>query len=363
MPVSELTHPSIRLGDREISLESGPYIIAEIGVNHAGDRDLAEQMVRDAAKAGAHGVKFQSYKAGKLASKHSPAYWDLNSEPTTSQYALFSKFDAFEEEDYQYLAGVAGECHVDFLSTPFDKESAAYLNGMMPFYKIASADLTNVPLLRQVAGFGKPVVLSTGASTLGETDAAVSILREAGCTDISLLHCVLNYPTPNDRAHLAMIGSLRRSFPELVIGYSDHTLPDDAMTTLTTAYLLGARVIEKHYTHDKTLPGNDHYHAMDKDDLAVFVERIRLIRELLGDSSHKQPLETEGISRKNARRSIVMDVDAKAGTVLTESMLTYKRPGHGVSPIHWDEVIGRVLARNVESDHILQWEDLAPAMD
>jgi len=360
MSFSDRAVPSITLGDHDISLETGPYIIAEIGVNHAGDRDLAEQMVRDASAAGAHGVKFQSYKAGKLASKHSPAYWDLNSEPTASQYALFSKFDSFEERDYRYLAEVARECKVDFLSTPFDKESAAYLEPLMPFYKIASADLTNVPLLRQVAGIGKPIVLSTGASTLGETDMAVAILREAGCREISLLHCVLNYPTPNERAHLDMIGSLRRAFPDLVIGYSDHTLPDDAMTSLTTAYLLGARVIEKHFTYDKTLPGNDHYHAMDKHDLAVFVEQIAAIRELQGGQYHKQPLETEAISRKNARRSIVMDVEAVAGTILTEEMLTYKRPGHGISPIHWDEVIGRVLGRDVESDHILQWEDLVP---
>jgi N-acetylneuraminate synthase len=228
----------------------------------------------------------------------------------------------------------------------------------MTFFKIASADLTNTPLLRQVAETGKPVVLSTGASTSDEIRGAVETLRIAGCSELSLLHCVLNYPTADENAHLGMITGLRRDYPEVVIGYSDHTVPDDSMTALLTAYLLGARVIEKHFTHDKTLPGNDHYHAMDVGDLRTFVRNVGRVHVMIGSGSEKEPVETEEISRLNARRSIVLDADVHAGEVLSENVLTYKRPGTGVSPVHWDAVIGRRAARDLEKDHVLQWADL-----
>jgi sialic acid synthase SpsE len=143
-----------------------------------------------------------------------------------------------------------------------------------------------------------------------------------------------------------------------VIGYSDHTVPDDAMTALTASYVLGARVIEKHFTHDKTLPGNDHYHAMDVDDLRRFVLNVSRIDAMIGSDEEKEPIESEEISRLNARRSIVLDADVRAGDVLDERMLTYKRPGTGVSPVHWDAVIGRKVVRDLERDHVLQWEDL-----
>ena len=229
----------------------------------------------------------------------------------------------------------------------------------MPFHKIASADLTNVPLLRQVAGKGKPVLLSTGASTLGEIDMAVETLRQAGCKDLVLLHCILNYPCPNGNAHLNMLDGLARAYPEIILGYSDHTLPDERMLVLSAAWLKGAVVLEKHFTHDKTLPGNDHYHAMDVHDLKKFVENVALLEEVLGTESHKAPLAAEAPAREHARRSIVIDRDLPAGHVIAETDITYKRPAHGVSPIHWDEVIGRKTARALEEDHVLQWSDLA----
>jgi N-acetylneuraminate synthase len=232
------------------------------------------------------------------------------------------------------------------------------LEPLMPFFKIASADLTNTPLLRQVAATGKPVILSTGASTADEVRAAVKTLRAAGCTELSLLHCVLNYPTADENAHLGMITALRNEFPGVLIGYSDHTVPDETMTSITAAYLLGARIIEKHFTHDKSLPGNDHYHAMDVHDLRKFIGNVERLHTMLGSSSSIEAIETEEISRLKARRSIVLDADVKKGTVIRESMLTYKRPGTGVSAVHWDEVIGRTVARDLERDHVLQWEDL-----
>ena len=155
-----------------------------------------------------------------------------------------------------------------------------------------------------------------------------------------------------------MIEGLKRVYPQNIIGYSDHTLPDDAMTSLISAWLLGALVLEKHFTHDKTLPGNDHYHAMDQSDLERFWELADRIHTLLGHSSHKKPIPEEAISRINARRSIVLTRDVSAGQVLTEGDLTYKRPGTGISPIHWDEVVGSKSSGDLEDDHILQWSDL-----
>ena len=304
---------SIRLGSREITPSSAPYVIAEIGVNHEGSLDQAKRLIDLAKEGGADAAKFQSYKAGTLASKHSPSYWDTNKEETRSQYELFKKYDNFGADEYIKLAEHCRQTGIDFLSTPFDDVAIEFLYPLMPFFKIASADLTNIPFLRKVAHKRKPVVLSTGASTLGEIDIAVETLAQAGCNDLALLHCILNYPTDNANAHLRMIEGLARAYPNHIIGYSDHTLPDDVMTPLVTAHLLGAVILEKHFTHDKTLPGNDHYHAMDVTDLARFVEMARRVHGLLGESDHKEPIATEAISRRNARRSIVLMKDVPAG--------------------------------------------------
>jgi N-acetylneuraminate synthase len=320
--------------------------------------ELARELIRQAKSGGAHAAKFQSYKAETLASRNSPAYWDLSKEVTTSQFELFKKFDTFGPNEYCELAAYCRDLGIDFLSTPFDDDAVEFLDPLMDYYKIASADLTNIPFLRKIGAKEKPVVLSTGASTLGEIDIALSTLKSVGCMDVVLLHCVLNYPTENSNAYLEMIAGLNRSYPDLIIGYSDHTLPDEFMTPCVSAWLLGALVLEKHFTHDKTLPGNDHYHAMNEEDCKRLVAQTKAIAELRGPLKHKCPITAEKISRKNARRSIILARDASAGTPLNEEMLTYKRPGTGISPLHWDEVIGRKLAKNLEEDHVIQWSDL-----
>lgn len=350
--------PELTLGSITVHEQTSPYVIAEIGVNHEGSLELAKKLILQAKHGGAHAAKFQSYKAGTLASKQSPSYWDLNQEPTTSQYQLFKKYDSFGVDEYNALAEYCNSIGIDFLSTPFDDEAIEYLNPLMPFFKVASADLTNTPFLRKIAACGKPVVLSTGASTLGEIDEAIHTLTSAGCKEVALLHCILNYPTDNENAHLNMIVGLRRAYPSLIIGYSDHTFPDPGMQSLTTAYLLGARIIEKHFTHDKTLQGNDHYHAMDQEDLEQFIRNVQQLRVLLGNTSIKMPSPTEAPARRNARRSIVLAQDVRANTELSEEMLTYKRPGTGISPLHWDAVIGQVVNHELKEDHILQWHDL-----
>ncbi|TDK64135.1 acetylneuraminic acid synthetase [Bacillus salipaludis] len=333
------------------------YLIAEAGVNHGGNIEVAKEMIREAAKAGADAIKFQTYKAGKLASKNSPAYWDQTKEKSNSQYELFKKYDSFWIEEYQILSEYCKEFNIDFMSTPFDSESADFLNELMPAFKIASADLTNHPFLRQIAKYGKPIILSTGASTLGEIDEAIHIIESEGNSQIALLHCVLSYPTKDKDAHLNMITHLKNVYPQYIIGYSDHTVPDKSIMTLNVATFLGAKIIEKHFTLDKTLEGNDHYHAMDPADIKIFKNNLKIYKEVLGQT-YKEPLEAEKEAIKYARRSLVANTTIQKGTLITEEMLTWKRPGIGISPKDIDKVIGRNARVDIHEDEILMWDML-----
>jgi sialic acid synthase SpsE len=331
-----------------------PYLIAEIGVNHEGNMGLAKRLIDEALEGGADAVKFQSYKAETIASKNSPSYWDTSKESTDSQYDFFKKYDKFWKKEFEALAAYCEESGIEFLSTPFDFESATFLNDMMDAFKISSSDITNHPFIEHIAGFGKPILLSTGASHLWEISEAVDVIEKARVS-YSLMHCILNYPTEDENANLGMIQDLREKFSHTVIGYSDHTLPLNRMETLVTAYLLGARIIEKHFTHDKGLPGNDHYHAMDKEDVKVFRQRMELILKLVGQS-RKHPLESEEIARLNARRSIVMARRVRRGQRIKREDVTFKRPAHGISPRNLADVIGKSAARDLEEDEILKWD-------
>lgn len=355
-----MTAAGIRLGSRVVDADSDPYVIAEIGVNHGGSLELAKRLVELAKEGGADAAKFQTYKAETLASRHSPAYWDTTKEPTLSQFELFKKYDAFGADEYRALAEHCARVGIDFVSTPFDDDAVDLLAPLVPFFKVASADLTNTPLLRRVAGTGKPIVLSVGASTTEEIDQALATLGRAGASDVALLHCILNYPTSDENANLRMIGDLANRYPQCVPGYSDHTVPKDGLPSLVAAWLLGAVILEKHFTHDTSLQGNDHYHAMTSDHLRGFRREVSRIRPLLG-SRRKHPLASEEIARMNARRSIVVTRDVPAGHALSETDITYKRPGTGIGPLSWDDVIGRTTRRALAADDVLQWSDLNEA--
>ena len=340
-----------------------PYLIAEVGVNfydtakamNITPLEAAMLYIDEAKKAGADAVKFQSYKADTIVSKNSPAYWDLSKEPTTTQHALFTKHDGFNKEDYEALCDHAHEVGIDFMSTPFDYASADYLNDMCDIYKISSSDLSNLPFIKHIAEKGKPIYLSTGAAYISEIEEAVRVIKEAGCPELCLLHCVLSYPTANEDANLNVIQTLGEIFPDCIIGYSDHTAPDETMTILSTAYLLGADVIEKHFTLDKTLKGNDHYHAMDPVDCRKAVENFKLIDTVLG-SHEKTVLPCELVPRREARRSLVLTRDMKAGEVITETDVMPKRPGTGISPKYIDIVLGRKVNQDLKEDTVLTWE-------
>lgn len=353
---------SSRIFDR---LKDGKFVlIAEIGVNYydiakkeqISNMEAAKRMMLAAGEAGVHAVKFQTYKAGTLAAKDSPYYWDITEEPTRSQYELFRKFDSFGYEEYKELKQYADEIDVEFLSTAFDFESADYLDELMEVYKISSSDLSNLPFIEHQAKKNKPVLLSVGASELSEVEAAVDAIRKHNDREIVLLHCVLEYPTPVQDANLNKITSLVREFPDLYVGYSDHTKPTENCDVIKTAYNLGALCVEKHFTLDKTLKGNDHYHAMAPEDAKRILDGIAYLDMIRGCGEIKC-LETEATARKNARRSIVSAADIPADAVVTADMLTFKRPGTGISPARIEELIGKTAIHTILEDTILQ-EDM-----
>lgn len=330
-----------------------PYIIAEVGVNHEGSIDLAKRLIDEAKEGGADAVKFQTYKAEKLAAKNSPAYWDITKEPTTSQFELFKKHDSFWKEEMFLLKDYCSSMDIEFMSTPFDIESATFLNEVMDVFKISSSDITNKPFIEYISQFKKPIILSTGASNLDEINNAVEWIYESN-DNLALLHCILNYPTLDENANIGMIWDISNRFQELIIGYSDHTLPNN-MKVCEIATLMGARIIEKHFTHDKTLPGNDHYHAMDINDLKHFKSLMKKNIEILGEFQ-KKSLDSEIKSRENARRSLVANRFIAAGEIIKAEDLTFKRPASGISPEYIQSVINRTAKIDIHEDDILTHE-------
>lgn len=338
-------------------------LIAEIGVNYYDiarkegitPLEAAKLMILKAKNAGIHAVKFQTYKAETLAAKESPSYWDTSEETETSQYSLFKKFDSFGKKEYQALYQYSESLGIEFLSTAFDVESADYLNEMMNVYKISSSDLNNLPFVAYQAKKNKPILLSVGASEEAEIKKTVELIREYNQQPISLLHCVLEYPTPYEHANLNKIISLKKAFPDCYIGYSDHTKPEQNFDVLKTAYNLGAQVIEKHFTLDKTLTGNDHYHAMDEQDAAEIIAAINYLERIRGNYEIAC-LESERIARVNARRSLVSNCNISKGTVITEAMITFKRPASGIGADAYDRLIGTTANVDIAEDTVLQWE-------
>jgi sialic acid synthase SpsE len=329
-----------------------PFIIAEIGVNHEGSLALAKRQILEAKEGGAHAVKFQSYKAGKIAVKNSPAYWDQSKESTPTQFELFKKFDSFGKAEFNELYQFSCKNDIEFLSTPFDIDSADYLCDLMDVFKISSSDITNKPFIEHLCDYGKPILMSTGASTLEEISRAVNWITAKG-VPLSLMHCVLNYPTLPQNANLHAITTLRSKFPNMVIGYSDHTVPDSDMLCLRIAHHLGALIIEKHFTHDKTLLGNDHYHSMDTMDLQGYTHSLKREIEFLGDGK-LEDLSNQADAILNARRSLVLTKSKLAGEVIQREDLTWKRPASGIPPFEIENLIGKTMAVDLEEDSVLQ---------
>ena len=341
------------------------YIIAEIGVNHydiakkysISILDAAKLCVKEAQMNGAHAAKFQTYSAEKLASKVSPGYWDFKEESTKTQYDLFKKFDMFTKEDWIKLSKYCDDIGIDFMSTAFDLDAIDTLVGLQHYWKISSSDITNYPLIEKISKQGGKILLSTGASNMEDIRNAVNVISKFN-NDIVIMHCILNYPTENENANLNMISDIKDNFPSYEIGYSDHTRPDKNMLITTSAYLLGATYIEKHFTLDKTIPGNDHYHSMDSNDLKMLRENFNLVEQILGNKN-KKCLDSEVKSQNNARRSLYTSENMKSGDILSDSKLICKRPFNGgICSSKFKEFMGKKINKDLNEDHQIKYDDI-----
>lgn len=344
-----------RIDTSLIGADGGCYVIAEAGVNHNGDVSLALDLVDRAAEAGANAVKFQTFKANKLVTRGAPKarYQNEITDSSESQYDMIEKLELSENE-YDTIIKRCGEKGITFLSTPFDRESADFLEGLgVPAYKISSGDLNNGPLLAYIARKGKPVILSTGMSTIHEVEEATQLLERSGCTHIALLHCVSSYPAPADQVNLRAIETLRERF-EYPVGYSDHTV---GIEIPLAAAALGAVIIEKHFTLDRSLPGPDHRASLEPGELAAMVSGIRIVEAALGDGV-KQPVPAEKDVMEVARRSVVASRAISKGSVICEDDLSILRPGTGINPMQIDRVIGRTAARDIPAGELIMWDML-----
>ncbi|MBU9723460.1 MULTISPECIES: N-acetylneuraminate synthase [Bacillaceae] len=328
----------------------GVYIIAEAGGNHNGNFDLALRLIDEAVNAGADCVKFQTFITDEVVSKSAKkaSYQKETTNEEESQYDMVKKLE-LSYSQYRELQEYCNKKGIVFLSTPFDIKSISLLQELdLPFWKIPSGEITNLPYLLEIAKTGKDVVLSTGMATITEIREAIDVLKNNGAGEISILHCNTEYPTPMEDVNLKVMGSLRELF-NLDIGYSDHTL---GIEVPIAAVALGAKVIEKHFTLDRTMEGPDHKASLEPHELKKMVESIRNIEMALGHP-HKKPTLSEKKNMEVARKSIVARRNIRQGEIFSEENITVKRPGNGISPMYWFDVLGKQASKDFQEDELI----------
>ena len=326
-------------------------IIAEAGVNHNGRIDLAKKLAYAAKEAGADIVKYQTFKAENLVTKNAKkaTYQIENTQKADSQFEMLKALE-LSFADFKELKSYCTSIGIQFLSTPFDGDSIVFLEELgMEFWKIPSGEITNYPYLRQLAQTGKPVILSTGMSTLGEIQEAVTLMKRYGTTDIRLLHCNTEYPTPYEDVNLSAMETIAKA-TGLSIGYSDHT---QGIDVAIAAVAMGATIIEKHFTLDKTMEGPDHKASLSPEELTAMVAAIRHIEKAIG-TGIKEPSVSEKKNMAIARKSIIAKRAIAKGEVFTEENLTTKRPGTGISPMEWEFVLGQHAQRDYAEDELIE---------
>jgi len=329
-------------------------IIAEAGVNHNGSRELAFQLIDAAAEAGADYVKFQTFKAEELvtAAAAKAAYQQTTTDASETQHAMIRKLE-LDVETHRVLIRHCSDREIRFLSTAFDHESIDLLTELgIDFFKVPSGEINNLPYLRKIAAQGRPVVLSTGMARLGEIEDALQVLVGAGCSrdEITVLHCNTEYPTPMADVNLRAMQTIREAF-KVKVGYSDHTLGTEIPIA---AVAMGANVIEKHFTLDRTMEGPDHAASLEPGELKAMVEAIRNVENAMGDGI-KRPSPSEQPNREVARKSIVAATAIRKSEAFSEKNLAAKRPGTGISPMHWDALLGRLASRDYQPDELIEW--------
>ena len=330
------------------------FIIAEAGVNHNGSVDLAKQLIDVAVDSGADAVKFQTFKAENLVSKNAQKaeYQKQTTDASESQFDMIKKLE-LDMETHKVLITYCLEKNIIFLSTPFDHESIDLLNELqLQIFKIPSGEITNLPYLRHIGSLGKRVVLSTGMSTLQEVDDALNVLTGAGTKkeNITVLHANTMYPTPFEDVNLNAMLTIQQECG-VTVGYSDHTL---GIEVDIAAVAMGASIIEKHFTLDKTMDGPDHKASLDPGELRAMVLAIRNTEKALG-SSEKKPSPSEIVNKDIARKSIVASRSIRKGEVLSVENIITKRPGTGINPMKWDEIIGTEVAKDFKKDELISF--------
>jgi N,N'-diacetyllegionaminate synthase len=329
------------------------FIIAEAGVNHNGSIDLAKQLIDVAVDAGVDAVKFQTFKAKNLVSKHSPKaeYQKQTTDVNESQFDMIKKLE-LDADIHKELITYCQEKNIMFLSTPFDSESIDLLSDLgLQIFKIPSGEITNLPYLRHIGSLDKQVVLSTGMSNLNEVGDALTVLINSGTSkeNITVLHANTMYPTPMEDVNLNAMLTMQREF-SVAVGYSDHTL---GIEVDIAAVAMGASIIEKHFTLDKTMDGPDHRASLEPEELKAMVSSIRNIEKALGDYE-KKPSLSENVNINIARKSIVANQIIKKGELLSKKNITTKRPGSGINPMKWDVVIGTIAIRDFLEDENIE---------
>ncbi len=345
----------VKIADRLIGEGEACFVIAEAGVNHNGDINLAKKLIDIAKEAGADAVKFQTFKAEELVTKgtEKAQYQRQTTGADESQFEMIKKLElaesAFKElSDYTQKRGLL------FLSSPFDSGSVDLLDRLgIAAFKIPSGEITNFPLLKHIAQKIKPIILSTGMSTISEIEEALAVIQEEGLHDIIMLHCVSSYPAKAEDMNLRAMETLRQVF-NLPVGLSDHTL---GITVPIAAVALGACIIEKHFTLDKSLPGPDHGASLEPDELKQMVMAIREVEKALGDGI-KEPTKGEEENKRLARRSIVARVAIPKGEIITQEMLAVKRAGEGLEPKYLKRICGTRIKGTIKEGETITWDKL-----
>ena len=329
------------------------FIIAEAGVNHNGSIELARKLIDVALKAGADAVKFQTFKAVKVISRNTQKaeYQKQATDASESQLDMVRKLE-LDEAAHEELFAYCRSKNIQFLSTPFDLNSIDLLNNLgLNIFKIPSGEIVNLPYLRKIGSLAKKLIMSTGMANLGEIESALNVLIQAGTKweDMTVLHCNTEYPTPFEDVNLLAMLTIKAAFPGISVGYSDHTPGIEASIA---AAALGAEVIEKHFTLDKTMEGPDHKASLEPRELKTMVSAIRNIEKALGNGV-KRPSPSELKNKPVVRKSIVASRGIRKGEIFTEGNITVKRPGTGINPMRWDEIIGKIASKNYEDDELI----------
>lgn len=346
----------IQLSTRAIGEDAPCLVIVDAGVNHNNIPERAFQLIKTAARAGADVVKFQTYRADTITTKSAPRYWNsrLDTDDGGTQYDTFKRLDHLPAETYPEMMELCKREGVIFSSTPFDIESAMFLGDLgIEIFKISSSDITYLDMIKTIAEFGRPIILSTGTASIAEIEEAIKVIKKAGNDDIALQHCMLSYPCKPEDANLRKMTKTMELFPELPVGYSDHT---EGIAIPLAAVALGARTLEKHYTIDKKLPDSpDHSFSLDPAELKELVHDIRNVEASFGTFvDGYYPAEEKAFLY--ARKSLVATMDIPKGTKIKTQMLTCKRPGTGIYPKDMNEVIGKKAKVDIKKDSTITWD-------